>query len=105
MLGRKNVDFHDTHFSGTTGLHNSLKARQHGRSPALFIDNSPNEPDSNLQLLTVSEVARFLKISKTGVRRLQQQRRIPFLKIGGSIRFAKSDIAEYLARSRVESVG
>jgi excisionase family DNA binding protein len=58
-----------------------------------------------LELLTLYEVAKLFKISVSGVRRLQQQRRIPFIKIGGSVRFAKSDIVSYVERGRVESIG
>lgn len=58
-----------------------------------------------LELLTIHEVARLLKISVSSVRRLQQQRRIPFVKVGGSIRFIKSDLLSYVDRERVESIG
>lgn len=57
------------------------------------------------EILTIAEVARFFKISKSGVRRLQQQRRIPFAKIGGSVRFVKDDLVSYLQNARVESIG
>ena len=56
-------------------------------------------------LLNTREVAALLKISVAGVRRLQQGRHIPFLKVGGSVRFAKEDILAYLARHRVEAIG
>ena len=59
---------------------------------------------SDTELLTISDVAEFLKISPTGVRRLQQKRSVPFIKIGGSIRFSKSDILAYLEKQRVESI-
>ena len=57
-----------------------------------------------LELLTLTEVAKLFKISVSGVRRLQQQRLIPFIKIGGSVRFAKSDLVSYIERERVESI-
>jgi excisionase family DNA binding protein len=60
--------------------------------------------DPTIELLTIAEVAALLKISKAGVRRLQQRRRIPFLKIGGSVRFTKKDVQAYLQRIRVESI-
>lgn len=56
-------------------------------------------------LLTLSDVAEILKISVPTVRRLQQQRKIPFIKVGGSIRFARSDVASYLAARRVRAIG
>lgn len=76
-------------------------------------DNSPTPygslkiPDcfkADVELLTTTEVAELLRISTSSVRRLQQRRRIPFLKVGGSIRFAKHDIISYLARQRTETV-
>jgi excisionase family DNA binding protein len=62
------------------------------------------ESDPSLELLTIPEVANCLKISVPSVRRLQQQRQIPFFKVGGRIRFARSDIAVYLHKRRVHSV-
>jgi excisionase family DNA binding protein len=59
------------------------------------------EPDPALELLTVQEVAKMLKISASGVRRLQQARQLPFIKVGGSVRFSKRDIASYLEVRRV----
>jgi len=60
--------------------------------------------NSHIELLTIAEVAEILKISATGVRRLQQGRHISFLKVGGSIRFTKDDILSYLEKRRVKSV-
>ena len=57
-----------------------------------------------IELLTPAEVAKLLKISITGVRRLQHGRRIPFLKVGGSVRFLKGDIVAYLEAMRVEAL-
>ena len=62
--------------------------------------------DSNTinNLLTPADVAKFLKISKVGVYRLTDKRLIRFYKIGGSLRFAKADIIEYLKDNKVESI-
>ncbi|MEY9470866.1 excisionase family DNA binding protein [Bradyrhizobium yuanmingense] len=76
-------------------------------------DNSPTPYGSlkipgcfgaDAELLTAAEVAKLLRISTSSVRRLQQRRRIPFLKVGGSIRFAKRDVISYLARQRTETI-
>ncbi len=56
-------------------------------------------------LLTISDVAELLRLSVSTVRRLQRQRNIPFVKVGGSVRFAKSDLAAYLKRRRVGAIG
>ena len=60
------------------------------------------KPD--LQLLTVAEAADLLRISVVSVRRLQRQRCIPFIKIGGRVRFTRGDIEAFLAKQRVEAV-
>ena len=59
------------------------------------------ESGTALELLTVPEVAKLLKISASGVRRLQQGRHIPFIKVGGSVRFSKRDIVSYLEVRRI----
>ncbi len=56
-------------------------------------------------LLTIPDVAAILKVSTYTVRRLQQQRKLPFVKIGGSVRFERSDIASYVTARRVRSIG
>jgi excisionase family DNA binding protein len=58
-----------------------------------------------MELLTIAGVAEFLKISKSTVRSLQQRRLIPFSKVGGSVRFTKSDLVSYLEKQRVETIG
>lgn len=58
----------------------------------------------DLELLTIADVAELLSISVPSVRRLQQRRSIPFIKIGGSVRFAKDDIKSYLQKRRVEAI-
>ncbi len=67
--------------------------------------NTPTGFDPVTELLTVAEAAEFLKISVSSVRRLQRQRRIPFYKVGGSIRFARGDLLLFLQKHRVESIG
>jgi excisionase family DNA binding protein len=62
------------------------------------------EPELALKLLTIPEVAQLLKISGSTVRRLQQQRHIPFFKVGGRIRFTPEDVAAYLQKRRVHSI-
>jgi integrase len=48
----------------------------------LIFDKQPNEPASAIELLTIAEAARLLKISKSGMRRIQQGRHISFFKVG-----------------------
>jgi excisionase family DNA binding protein len=60
---------------------------------------------STIELLTIDEVADFLRVSQMTVRRLQQGRKLPFLKVSGVIRFSKADILEYLGKQRIEAIG
>lgn len=74
------------------------------KSAVPSFDNKPTDSEPAIELLTVPEVAALLKISISGVRRLQERRFIPFFKVGGSVRFTKSDILSYLQKQRVEAV-
>ncbi|OGG50398.1 hypothetical protein A2704_05680 [Candidatus Kaiserbacteria bacterium RIFCSPHIGHO2_01_FULL_54_36b] len=56
------------------------------------------------ELLTIPDVAEYLKVSETTVRRLQEKRSIPFIKVGGGVRFFTRDISSYLEKQRVESI-
>jgi excisionase family DNA binding protein len=57
------------------------------------------------RLLTVDDAARFLSLSSSTVRRLQQARKIPFAKVGGSIRFLMKDLRSYVEKARVAAIG
>jgi excisionase family DNA binding protein len=70
---------------------------------ALLFDNKTDR--ALPRLLTIPEVAELLHISQVGVRRLQQRRLIPFMKVGGSVRFAVNDVLSYLERQRVHAIG
>jgi excisionase family DNA binding protein len=60
--------------------------------------------DPTVELLTIPELAALLKISIPSVRRLQGRRLIPFIKVGGSIRFTKSGIVAYLQKRLIETI-
>ena len=67
--------------------------------------NMPTDSTQPAVLLTVADVAELLKISASSVRRLQSDRKIPFVKVRGSVRFVREDIVSYIARCRVEGIG
>lgn len=69
---------------------------------SLTIMSTETRPEP--ELLTIAEVAEFLKLSIPTIRRLQQQRHIAFVKVGGRIRFTKNDLMSYLETRRVSSV-
>jgi excisionase family DNA binding protein len=55
--------------------------------------------------LDVSGAANYLGVSERFLRRLVQERRVPFLRVGGTrIRFDPRDLDVWLASQRVEAV-
>lgn len=62
------------------------------------------DADPALGLLTIPEVADLLKISASTLRHLQRQRRIAFIKVGGCVRFNRSDVEAYVRQQRRPSI-
>lgn len=56
------------------------------------------------EFLTVPEVSKLLRMSRTSVYRLVEQRRIRFYRIGGTLRFAGDDINRYLSEQVVDAL-
>lgn len=54
--------------------------------------------------LTPDDLADLLAMSKTSIYRLVNKRQIPFNKIGGSLRFRKTDVDKYLDSQRIEPI-
>ncbi len=48
------------------------------------------------QLLTTSEVCRFLKVKESYVRDLRYQQRIPYIKIGHLVRYDPEQIVQWI---------
>ena len=55
------------------------------------------------ELVRMDEVARALCITDRHVRRLVDERRIPFVKVGYFIRFDPSEVAKWVEAHRVEA--
>ncbi len=53
------------------------------------------------KLLTVEEAVAFLQVSKPTMYRLTSQKKIPFYKIGGSVRFSEAHLIAWLDRHGV----
>ena len=70
------------------------------RVPAI-LDNAIDPP----LLLDIREAAALLTVSVPTIRRLQQQRCIPFIKVGRSLRFLRHDLLQYVSTRRVDSIG
>jgi excisionase family DNA binding protein len=52
--------------------------------------------------LTVPEAAQYLNTTNRFVRRLIEERRIPFHRLGRHVRLAKADLDSFIAAGRVE---
>jgi excisionase family DNA binding protein len=54
--------------------------------------------DSNIELMTVEEVAEYLKVTTKTIYRMLQKGEIPATKVGHLHRFIKSDINDWLRK-------
>jgi excisionase family DNA binding protein len=55
------------------------------------------------KILTIKEVAEYLRIVEKTVYRLASERKIPGFKVGGSWRFRKSEIDEWIDKQSKKS--
>lgn len=55
--------------------------------------------DTEDEILTLDEVAIYLKAGKRTVYRLAQEGKIPAFKLGGTWRFRRSDLEQWIAES------
>lgn len=53
-----------------------------------------------MSLLTVEQVAEYLQISESSLRRLMYKGDIPYVKVGGSVRFEPGDITQYIDKQK-----
>jgi excisionase family DNA binding protein len=63
----------------------------------------PTEPPAD-RLLTVSEAAAILSTSERFPRRLIEERRIHFVRVGRHVRIPESALREYIAAGLVEPI-
>lgn len=59
---------------------------------------------TGLELLSKSQVAKLLNLSVATIGRLMYSRKLPFIKVLGSIRFSAKDVEKFLEECRVGSV-
>jgi excisionase family DNA binding protein len=62
------------------------------------------KPVKNLNLLSIKDLSKVFNISQATAYRIVESRKIPFYKIGGTIRFDEKDILAYLAKNRIEPI-
>lgn len=51
---------------------------------------------SEEQVMSADEVATFLRLSRAHIYQLKSENKIPFHKVGGALRFLKSEIIEWV---------
>lgn len=54
--------------------------------------------------MTLPEVAQLLRTSKTSIYRLVEARRLPFFRLGGTLRFARQEVEAFLAARHVPAI-
>ena len=54
-------------------------------------------------LLNINELSTELKISVSGLYQMVSQRRVPFVKIGRSVRFDSDEIRKWLAKQKIDA--
>ena len=57
-----------------------------------------------MTLMTPEDLARMLKVSRGHVYRLVSKRRVPFVKLGGSVRFRRERIERWIESKEIRSV-
>jgi excisionase family DNA binding protein len=56
------------------------------------------------EILTIKEVAEYLKVTDRTIYRLAGAKKIPAFKVGGTWRFSRADIDEWIRRQSTEGV-
>lgn len=57
------------------------------------------------EILTIKEVADFLKVTERTIYRLAAARKIPAFKVGGTWRFSRADIARWIRQQAMQGLG
>ena len=55
-------------------------------------------PKPKLDILTILEVAKYLKVAERTVYRMAAAKKIPAFKVGGSWRFSRAEIDQWIRR-------
>ena len=56
-----------------------------------------------LELLGIEDVKRLFKVKESKMRRAILKKEIPYIKLGGLVRFEKNELKKYLERQTVKS--
>jgi excisionase family DNA binding protein len=55
------------------------------------------------EILTITEVAEYLKVAERTIYRLAASKKIPAFKVGGAWRFAKADIERWIREQTIST--
>ena len=58
----------------------------------------------NTEILTIKEVAQFLKVTEKTIYRLAAAEQIPAFKVGGSWRFQKTEIDRWISEQQFKAI-
>lgn len=72
------------------------------RSLTNQMQSGSNDNNQISKLLTPKDLALILNVSSTTIYRIIEGQQILFYKVGGSIRFRRTDIEDYLNKNRFE---
>ena len=56
-------------------------------------------------ILTIKEVAGYLKVKERTIYRLSQAKKVPSFKVGGMWRYSQTDINNWIKRQTAETLG
>lgn len=68
---------------------------------AIAMSTSP----SDVEILTIKQVADYLKVTERTIYRLAGAKKIPAFKVGGTWRFSKADIDAWIKQQSMEALG
>ena len=57
------------------------------------------------EILTIKQVANYLKVTERTIYRLAAAKKIPAFKVGGTWRFPRADIDQWIKRQTAEMLG
>ena len=100
MLCQDNFSGGKTDNPYVSGTNQSAPDERPGRHQSRSSSSNPDElPD----VITVPELAAFLRVSEKSVYTLVSGRRIPHMKVLRCVRFLKADVLRYLQENRVSA--
>ena len=77
----------------------------HACHPILPVNRHPRGPSKTESVLTLRDVADMLKLSEKSIYRRAQRGEMPAFKVGGTWRFKRDDIDEWIERQKLRVKG